>query len=174
MAINRKLGRKTAHRLSMLKNLTTSLIWNGRVETTVEKAKEVKAIADSLISLACREKDNFEMVEVKVSHAKLDSKGKRVTEKATSKNGNDYYKIVREIVTEQRQKDNPKRLAARRKLMRNINKVKDKDGKNVDLVSKMFGEIAAKYNATQGGYTRIIKVGQRKGDAAETAILELV
>ena len=68
----------------------------------------------------------------------------------------------------------PSRLNARRKIMRNINKVKDEKGNNIDLPSKLFNEIAVKYEGRVGGYTRIIKKGQRKGDAAEVVILELV
>lgn len=174
MARNRKLGRTTDQRLSMLKTLTTDLILHGKIETTEARAKEVKSIADSLISLAVKEKDNFEMVDVKVSRAKLDDKGNKVTEKATSKNGKEYLKVVREEVTESRQKDMPSRLNARRKIMRKINKVKDSKGKNIDLPGKLFNEIAPKYTDKVGGYTRIIKLGQRRGDAAEVVILELV
>ena len=169
MATNRKLGRTTDQRLAMLKTLTTDLILHGKIETTITRAKEVKAIVDSLISLAVKEKDNFEMVDVKVSRAKLDEKGNKVTEKATSKNGKEYLKVVREEVTESRQKDMPSRLNARRKMMRKINKVK-----GVDLTAKLFNEIAPKYADRVGGYTRMIKLGQRRGDAAEVVILELV
>ena len=169
MARNRKLGRTTDQRLAMLKTLTTDLILHGKIETTETRAKEVKSIVDSLISLAVKEKDNFEMVDVKVSRAKLDEKGNKVTEKATSKNGKEYLKVVREEVTESRQKDMPSRLNARRKMMRKINKVK-----GVDLTAKLFNEIAPKYAGKQGGYTSIVKLGQRRGDAAEVAILKLV
>lgn len=174
MARNRKLGRTTDQRLSILKTLTTDLILHGKVETTEARAKEVKSIADSLISLAIKEKDNFEMVDVKVSRAKLDDKGNKVTEKATSKNGKEYLKVVREEVTESRKKDMPSRLNARRKIMRNVNKVKDSTGKNVDLPKKLFDEIAPKYEKNVGGYTRIIKLGQRRGDAAEVVLLQLI
>ena len=174
MAKNRKLGRTTDQRLSILKTLTTDLILHGKVKTTEARAKEVKSIADSLISLAVKEKDNFEMVDVKVSRAKLDSKGNKVTEKVKSKNGKEYLKVVREEVTESRQKDMPSRLNARRKIMRNINKVKDNDGKNIDLPAKLFNEIAPKYDNRVGGYTRIIKLGQRRGDGAEMVVLQLV
>ena len=170
----RKLGRKADHRVSMLKNLTTSLIVSERIQTTEQKAKEVKAIADSLISLAIKEKDNFEMADVKVSRAKLDSKGKKVTEKVTSKNGKEYLKVVRETTTEKKQKDMPSRLNARRKIMNQTNKVKDSDGKNIDVPGKLFTEIAAKYEGRVGGYTRVIKLGSRKGDNAQMAILELI
>lgn len=174
MAINRKLGRTTDQRLSILRTLTTDLILHGKIETTEARAKEVKSIADSLISLAIKEKDNFDMVEVKVSRAKLDEKGNKVTEKATSKNGKEYLKVVREEVTESRQKDMPSRLNARRKMMKKINKVKDTEGKNIDLTSKLFNEIAPKYTDRVGGYTRIVKLGQRRGDAAEVVILQLI
>ncbi len=174
MAINRKLGRTTDQRLSILRTLTTDLIWHEKIETTEARAKEIKSIADSLISLAIKEKDNFEMVDVKVSRAKLDEKGNKVTEKVTSKNGKEYLRVVREEVTESRQKDMPSRLNARRRMMKKINKVKDAEGKNVDLTSKLFNEIAPKYTDRVGGYTRIVKLGKRRGDAAEVVILQLV
>ena len=157
MATNRKLGRTTDIRMAMLKNLTTDLIMYGKVETTLARAKEVKSIADSLISLAIKEKDNFEMVDVKVVKAKLDSKGNKETELVKSKNGKEYLKVVKEETTEQRQK------------------VKDSEGNNVDLPSKLFNEIAPKYAGKNvGGYTRIIKAGPRRGDGAEVAILQLI
>ncbi len=174
MATNRKLGKTTDIRLAMLKNQVTDLILHGKIETTEARAKEVKSIADSIISLAVKEKDNFETVDVKVIKAKLDSKGNKVTELAKSKNGKEYLKVVKEETTEKRQKDMPSRLNARRKIMRNINKVKDEKGNNIDLPSKLFNEIATKYEGRVGGYTRIIKKGQRKGDSAEVVILELV
>jgi len=174
MARNRKLGRKTDQRVAMLKVQTTDLILNGKIKTTEARAKEVKSIVDSIIALAVKEKDNFEEVEVKISRAKLDSKGNKVTEIAKSKNGKEYLKVVKEEVTEKRQKDMPSRLNARRKIMTKINKVKDNEGKNVDLPAKLFNEIAPKYETRVGGYTRIVKAGPRRGDAAEVAILQLV
>ena len=172
MAENRKLGRTADHRVAMLKNMTTSVILHGQIETTQAKAKEVKSLVDSMISLAIKEKDNFEMVDKKISRAKVDEKGNKVTEKATSKNGKEFYKVVREEVTESVKKDKPSRLAARRKIMNGLNKVKDENGKNIDLPAKLFDEIAPKYENRKGGYTRIIKLGQRRGDA--TVILQLV
>ena len=169
MAINRKLGRTTDQRLAMLKCQATDLILHEKIETTEARAKEVKSIVDSIISLAIKEKDNFETVEVKVVKAKLDSKGNKVTEKVTSKNGKEYLKVVKEETTESRQKDMPSRLNARRKIMRKLNKVS-----GIDLPSKLFNELAPKYADRVGGYTRIIKKGQRRGDSAEVVILELV
>ena len=174
MPSNRKLGKTTDIRLAMLKTLTTDLILHGKIETTEARAKEVKAIADSIISLAIKEKDNFETVDVKVVKAKLDSKGNKVTELVKSKNGKEYLKVVKEETTEKRQKDMPTRLNARRKMMRKLNKVKDENGKNIDLTAKLFNEIAPKYEGRVGGYTRILKLGQRRGDAAEVVILQLV
>ncbi len=174
MAENRKLGRTADHRVAMLKNMTTSVILHGQIETTQAKAKEVKSLVDSMISLAIKEKDNFEMVDKKISRAKVDEKGNKVTEKATSKNGKEFYKVVREEVTESVKRDKPSRLAARRKIMNGLNKVKDENGKNIDLPAKLFDEIAPKYENRKGGYTRIIKLGQRRGDAAEAVILQLV
>ncbi|OKZ77606.1 MAG: hypothetical protein BHW01_04395 [Clostridium sp. 27_14] len=161
--------------MAMLKNLTTDLLVYGKVETTLPRAKEVKAIADSLISLAIKEKDNFEEVEVTIKKAKLDSKGNKVTELVKSKNGNEYLKVVKEEVKEKRQKDMPTRLNARRKMMRKLNKVKDSDGKNIDVLAKLFNEIAPKYAGSNvGGYTRIVKAGPRRGDGAEVAVLQLI
>ena len=171
---NRKLGRTADHRQALLKNQVTNVILHGQITTTESKAKEVKSLVDSLMSLACKEQDNFEMVDKKVSRAKLDSNGKKVTEVVTSKNGNKYTKIVREVVTENVKQDKPSRLAARRKIMKNINKVKDAKGNNIDLPTKMFDELAPKYKNNKGGYTRIIKLGKRRGDAAEEVILQLV
>ena len=174
MATNRKLGKPTDIRLAMLKTQVTDLMLHGKIQTTEARAKEVKSIADSLISLAVKEKDNFEMVDVKVSKAKLDSKGNKVTELVKSKNGKEYLKVVREETMEKRQKDMPSRLNARRKMMKSLNKVKDSEGNNVDLTAKLFNEIAPKYEGRVGGYTRILKLGQRRGDAAEMVILQLV
>ena len=159
MAINRKLGKTTDIRNSMLKTLTTDLILHGKIETTEARAKEVKAIADSVISLAIKEKDNYETV---------------VTELTKSKNGNEYLKVVIEEKIEKRQKDLPSRLNARRKMMTKINKVKDEKGNNIDLIAKLFNEIAPKYEGRVGGYTRIVKAGPRRGDGAEVAILQLI
>ena len=174
MAINRKLGRTTDIRNAMLKTGLTDLIWHEQIETTEARAKEIKAMADSIIALAIREKDNFETVDAKVVKAKLDSNGKKVTEVAKSKNGKEYLKVVKEETTEKRQKDMPSRLNARRKMMRMINKVVDNEGNNVDLTAKLFNEIAPKYEGRVGGYTRIIKKGPRRGDAAEVVILKLI
>ena len=171
---NRKLGRTTDIRMSMLRTLTTDLIMYGKITTTETRAKEVKKIADSIIALAVKEKDNFEMVETKVIKAKLDSKGNKLTELATSKNGKEYQKVVKEEKLESRQKDMPSRLNARRKIMTKINKVKDNDGKNIDLPAKLFNEIAPKYETRVGGYTRIVKLGKRRGDSAEVVLLELL
>ena len=169
MAINRKLGRTTDIRKAMLKSLTTDLLVYGKVETTLARAKEVKSIADSLISLAIKEKDNFEEVDMKVVKAKLDSKGNKVTELVKSKNGKEYLKVVKEETTEKRQKDMPSRLNARRKLMTKVNKVE-----GVDLMNKLFNEIAPKYEGRAGGYTRILKMEPRRGDNADVALLQLV
>ena len=174
MAINRKLGKPTDIRLAMLKTQVTDLILHGKIQTTEARAKEVKSIADSIIALAVKEKDNFETVDVKVSKAKLDSKENKVTELVKSKNGKEYLKVVKEETTEKRQKDMPSRLNARRKMMKSLNKVKDSEGKNIDLTAKLFNEIAPKYEGRVGGYTRILKLGERRGDAAEIVILQLV
>lgn len=169
MAGTRKLGKPTDQRLAMLKTQTTDLLLNGKIVTTEARAKEVKAIVDSVIALAVKEHKNFEEVEVKVVKAKLDSNGRKVTEKATSKNGKEYLKVVKEEKMEKRQKDMPSRLNARRKIMTKVNKVE-----GVDLMDKLFNELAPKYEGRVGGYTRILKMEPRKGDNADQAILMLV
>ena len=169
MAGTRKLGKPTDQRLAMLKCLVTDLLLNEKVVTTETRAKEVKALVDSIIALAVKEKDNFEEVEVKVKKAKLDNKGRKVTEKVTSKNGTEYLRVVKEETTEKRQKDLPSRLNARRKIMAKVNKVKD-----ADLMNKLFNEIAPKYEGRVGGYTQILKMEPRKGDNAKVALLKLI
>ena len=169
MAKNRKLGKTTAQRKAMLRTQATDLILNEKITTTVARAKETKAIVDSLIALAIKEKDNFEMVDTKVVRAKLDNNGNKVTELVKSKNGKEYLKVVKEEVVEKRQKDMPSRLNARRKIMTKLNKVEGED-----VMAKLFNEIAPKYEGRVGGYTRIVKAGPRRGDAAEVAILQLV
>ena len=169
MAGTRKLGKPTDQRLAMLKCLVTDLLLNDHIVTTEARAKDVKALADSIIALAVKEKDNFEEVEVKIKKAKLDSKGRKVTEKVTSKNGKEYLRVVKEETTEKRQKDLPSRLNARRKIISKINKVKD-----VDVVGKLFTEIAPKYEGRVGGYTQILKMEPRKGDNAKMALLKLI
>ncbi len=174
MAINRKLGRTTDIRNSMLKTGLTDLLLHGKIETTEARAKELKAMADSIIALAIKEKDNFETVDAKVVKAKLDSDGRKVTELTKSKNGKEFLKVVKEETTEKRQKDMPSRLNARRKMMTMLNKVTDNNGNKVDLTAKLFNEIAPMYDGKNGGYTRIIKKGPRRGDAAEVVILSLI
>lgn len=169
MAGTRKLGKPTDQRLAMLRCQTTDFIKNEKIITTESRAKELKSIVDSLISLAIKEHKNFEEVEQKVVKAKLDSNGRKVTEKATSKNGKEYLKVVKEEKMEKRQKDMPSRLAARRKIMTKMNKVK-----GVDLVDKLFNEIAPKYENRVGGYTTILKMEPRKGDNSKMAILKLI
>ncbi len=169
MAGTRKLGKPTDQRLAMLKTQTTDLLLNGKIVTTEARAKEVKALVDSIIALAVKEHKNFEEVDVKVVKAKLDKNGKKVTEKATSKNGKEYLKVVKETTTEKRQKDMPSRLSARRNIMKKVNKVE-----GVDLLDKLFNELAPKYEGRNGGYTRILKMEPRRGDNAEMAILQLV
>ncbi len=169
MAGTRKLGKPTDQRMAMLRTQVTDLFMHGKIVTTETRAKELKPIADSILALAVKEYKNFEEVEQKVVKAKLDNNGRKVTEKVTSKNGKEYLKVVKEEKMEKRQKDMPSRLNARRKIMRKVNKVE-----GVDVVDKLFNELAPKYEARVGGYTRILKMEPRKGDNADQAILMLV
>ena len=169
MASHRKLGRPTEQRISILRNLVTALLQNGKIETTETRAKEVKKIAESLIASAVKECDNFTSKQVTKSKAKMDDKGKKITVEKESKNGNKYNVVEREETTEMVSVDNPSRLSARRNSMKWINKTKGEP-----IVNKLFDEIAPKYKDRNGGYTRIYKLGPRRGDAANMAILELV
>ena len=166
---NRKLGRTSSQRKALLRNQVTSLLYYGKIKTTETRAKEVRRIAEKLITLAVKEKDNFEEVEVMAKVPKKDASGKRVT----------VYEEVKKTI----KKDKPSRLNARRKLLSVLYPVTEvpKDGKKVrkntvkvDMCAKMFDEIAPKYADRKGGYTRIIKLGNRKGDGAPEVIIELV
>lgn len=169
-----RLSRTSGQRNALLKGLVSDLVKNGKVKTTLAKAKEVKPLADSIISLAIKEAPNFEEKEKTVSRAKLDKNGKKVKVEKTSKNGKKYQAIDREIVKEKIKVDKASKLAARRKMFKLINKIHDSKGNTIDLTEKLFNEIAPKYEAGKGGYTRITKLVARKGDAAEMAIIELL
>lgn len=166
MAIN-KLNRPSAERKALLRGLVTSLIWNGKVETTLARAKEARPIAEKIITRAIREYEN--------------------TVTVTKEAGEDKDKT--EFVN-----DAPSRLAARRLIMEYLYdfpqtknekeskyEYRERTGDNKHpVVEKLFREIAPKYDKRAkelgqgGGYTRILKKGPRRGDAAEIVILELV
>lgn len=170
----RKLGRPANQRKAMLKGLVTSLLQHGSIVTTETRAKEVQSIAERLIGLAVREADNYTTKQVTFSATKRDSKGKAVTKVVTSKNGRKYKVVEREMSSDLVKVDNPSRLAARKLAINWIYKVKDENGENVSVANKLFDDLADKYKDRKGGYTRIVKTGARRGDAAPMAILELV
>ena len=178
MAKYRKLGRRSDLRKALLRNQVTALINNGKIRTTEAKAKEIRKIAEGLIALAVKEKDNFEEVKVMAKVARKDKDGKRVKEVVDGKKVTVYDEVQKEI-----KKDAPSRLHARRQMMKVFYPVKEvpakgagrkKNTKDVDMVAKMFDEIAPKYADRNGGYTRIVKIGPRKGDAAMEVLIELV
>jgi large subunit ribosomal protein L17 len=174
MPWQRKLGRPTDQRTSILRGLVTALILNGHIETTEARAKEVKRIAEKLITEALKQKDAFTTKQITVSAAKLDAKGRKVLKGKTSKNGAKYDVVERETKTEVIQVDQPARLAVRRNSMRWLMKSHDAEGKALNPVDKLFDEIAPKYVGRTGGYCRIVKLGARRGDATEMALLELI
>ena len=174
MPVNRKLGRAADQRTAILRNMTTAFVINGKVETTTARAKEISAIVEKLINEAIKEKDNFTTKEITVSAAKLDGKGKKVLVSKTSKNGNKYDVVDREVKTKTVQVDAPSRLAARKRMAYWLLKSHDAEGNTINPVNKMVDEIAPKYEGRNGGYTRIIKIGTRRGDGSEMAILEFV
>ena len=167
---NRKLGRPSDQRIALLRNQVTSLIWYGKIETTLPRAKEVSSIAEHLITIAMRECDN--------------------TIATTKESKNDKLQIVTKDVVN----DAPARLAARRQVMKFLYDIPVMQGKDEDkvdylerkknikhqVVEKLFREIAPKYKKRAeekgqgGGYTRIVKMGPRRGDGAEMVVLELI
>ena len=178
MAKYRKLGRTSDVRKALLRSQVTALIANGKIVTTLARAKEVQKIADGLIALGVKEKDNFETVKVTAKVAVKDKDGKRVKEVVDGKKVTKYETVEKEI-----KKDLPSRMNARRKMVKVLYSVtegpstaagKKKATKEVDLVAKLFDEYGVKYANRNGGYTRIVKIGQRKGDGAMEVVLELV
>lgn len=201
MAKYRKLGRKSDQRKALLRNQVTALLYNGKIVTTEARAKEVRKIAEHLITLAVREKDNFETVKVTAKVARKDKDGKRVkqivdkntkavlSETHRDKDGkilkieNGMTVTVYDEVEKEIKKDMPSRLHARRQMLKVLYPVKEvpdtpagrkKNTKEINLTDKLFDEYGPKYANRKGGYTRIIKIGPRKGDAAMEVVLELV
>lgn len=178
MAKYRKLGRTSSQRKALIRAEVTNLLHYGKIVTTEAKAKEIRKVAEKLIALAVKEKDNFETVTVDAKVAKKDKDGKRVKEVVDGKKVTVYDEVEKTI-----KKDMPSRLHARRQMLKVLYPVKEvptaqagkkKNTKEIDLVAKLFDEIAPKYENRNGGYTRIVKIGQRKGDAAMEVLIELV
>ena len=174
----RKLGRTSSQRKALLRNQVTNLIYHGKIVTTQAKAKEVQRIVEGLIALAVKEKDNYETVKVTAKVPRKDKDGKRVKEVKDGKKVTVYDEVENEI-----KKDLPSRLHARHQMLRVLypitevptkNAGKKRATKKVDLPAKLFDEIGPKYADRKGGYTRIIKIGQRKGDGAMEVVIELV
>jgi len=176
MPWQRKLGRPTDQRKAMLRSLVTSLIQYGKIETTEARVKEVVPIAERLIALAVKECDNFTTKQVKVSAPVLDSKGNKMTKSKKSKNDRSYEVVEREVKTEMKPVDSPSRLHARRIMISWLYRVKDNNGKNINLVNKLMDEIAPRYKEQNrtSGFTRMYRIGPRRGDGADMVILELI
>jgi large subunit ribosomal protein L17 len=178
MAKYRKLGRTADQRKALLRNQATMLLYRGKIVTTDTKAKEVRKIAEPLIAMAVRERDNYETVTVTAKVPRKDANGKRVKEVVDGKKKTVFDEVQKEI-----KKDSPSRLHARRQMLKVFYPIKEvpakgagrkKNTKQIDMVDKMFTEIAPKYANRNGGYTRIVKIGPRKGDGAMMVLLELV
>lgn len=174
----RKLGRNSSQRKALLRNQVTNLIYHGKIRTTEAKAKEIRKITEGLIALAVKEKDSYETVKVQAKVVRKDKDGKRIKEVVDGKKV-DIFDTVEKTI----QKDNASRLHARRQMLKvlyPVTEVPDKvagkkaNTKKVDLTDRLFNDIAPKYVDRNGGYTRIVKIGQRKGDAAMEVIIELV
>ena len=169
MAKYRKLGKTSDQRKALLRNQVTNLLYHGKIVTTEARAKEVRKIAEGIIAMGVKERDNYETVKVTAKVARKDKDGKKVTV---------YDEVEKEI-----KKDMPSRLHARRQMLKVLYPITEvpttaagrkKGTKKVDMPAKIFDEIAPKYADRKGGYTRIIKIGQRKGDGAMEVVLELV
>ena len=178
MAGYRKLSRTADQRKALIRSQVTALIQHGKIVTTEAKAKEIRKVAEGLIALAVKEKDNYDEVTVKAKVARKDKDGKRVKEVVDGKKVTVYDEVEKEI-----KKDMPSRLHARRQMLKTLYGVtnvptaaagRKRNTKKVDLPAKLFDEIAPKYVSRNGGYTRIVKIGQRKGDGAMAVLLELV
>lgn len=202
MAKYRKLGRTSAQRKALLRNQVTALIAHGKIVTTEARAKEIRKIAEHLIALGVKERDNYETVTVTTKVARKDKDGKRVkqivdkndktkvlSETHRDKDGkilrieNGVTVTVYDEVQKEIKKDLPSRLHARHQMLKVLYPVvevpkeaagRKRNTKEVDLVAKLFDEYGSKYADRKGGYTRIIKIGPRKGDAAMEVLIELV
>lgn len=170
MALQRKLGRPTDQREALLRNQVSELLWNGKIETTYARAREVSRIAEKLLTVAV----NTYTDTVKKVETRKNAKGQDI-------------KV--ELVN-----DGPKKLAARRKIMASVYDLQEQRKENESkanfvartenirhpLIEKMFNEYAPKYakrakeSGQKGGYTRVLKLGARRGDSAELAVIELV
>ena len=178
MAKYRKLSRTADQRKALLRHQVTKQLYTGKIVTTEAKAKEIRKIAEGLVAMAVREKDNFETVTVTAKVARKDAEGKRVKEVVDGKKKTVYDEVEKQIT-----KDAPSRLHARRQMMKVFYPVKEvpakgagkkKNTKDVDMVKKMFEVLSLKLTNRNGGYTRIVKIGQRKGDGAMEVLIELV
>ena len=178
MAGYRKLGRTSSQRKALLRNQVTNLLYNGKIVTTEAKAKEIRGIAEGMIALAVKERDNYETVEVTAKVARNDKDGKRVKEVVNGKKVTVFDEVKKTV-----KKDKASRVHARRQMMKFLypvtevpkeNAGKKRNTKEINLSDKLFDEIAPKYSNRNGGYTRIVKIGPRKGDAAMEVLIELV
>ena len=172
-----KLSKSSSQRKALLRNQVSELIRHGKSITTEARAKEIRKFVEPLIALAAKEKDNFELVKVTAKVPRKDKDGKRVREVVDGKKVTIYDEVEKEI-----KKDLPSRLNARRKIAAFLYDYKElpkdskrkKDIKKVDITSKLLNEVAPKYADRNGGYTRIVKIGVRKGDGAMEVLIELV
>ena len=178
MAGYRKLGRTASQRKALLRNQVTNLLYHGKIVTTEAKAKEIRRIAEGMIALAVKEKDNFEAVTVKAKVARKDKDGNRVKEVVDGKKVSVYDEVEKTV-----KKDNATRSHARRQMMKYLypitevpkeNAGRKRNTKSINMSDKLFDEVAPKYANRNGGYTRIVKIGPRKGDAAMEVLIELV
>ncbi len=178
MAKYRKLSKTASQRKALLRNQVTALLYKGKITTTEARAKEIRKWTEKLIALGIREKDNYEEKTITVKVPLKDVDNKRVKEVVDGKKVTKYDTVEKTIKV-----DKPSRLHARRQMLEILypvtevpkeNKGKKKNTKKVDLPAKLFDEIGPKYAGRNGGYTRMVKIGERKGDGALMVLIELV
>ena len=178
MAGYRKLGRASSQRKAMLRTLATQLLYHGKITTTETRAKEVRRVAEKLVTLAVKEKDNFTTETVTARVPQKDKDGKRIKEEQNGKKVTLYNEVEKSI-----KKDSPSRLVARRKILSVLYPVTEtpadrrkmrSESKAVDMAGMMFDKWGDRYAGRNGGYTRMVKLGPRRGDAAPMVLLEMV
>jgi len=178
MAGYRKLGRTSSQRKAMLRTLATQLLYHGKITTTETRAKEVRRVAEKLVTLAVKEKDNFTTETVMAKVPQKDKDGKRIKEEQNGKKVTLFNEVEKTV-----KKDSASRLVARRKILSVLYPVTEtpsdrrkmrSESKKIDMAGIMFDKWGDRYAGRNGGYTRMVKLGPRRGDAAPMVLLEMV
>lgn len=163
----RKLGRTSAHREAMLRNLACNLLEHGRVQTTVPKAKEARRLVERCITFA--KKGNAALAEVESQLPPLQEEGSKLREQLAKASGEDQQRDLRKQIER-----NGHKIAALQAKGVHFRRLALRDLHQKAIVKHLFEEVAPRYTDRPGGYTRVLKAGFRKGDNAPIALFELV